>query len=348
MNKFYDPSSILHHKRAWNFLLGNRGAGKSFGFKKYLLDTFIKNKDTRKDCKFLILFRKVDDVKLSASGFFSDILASKYFEPTDTMEYKAIVNGIGRFYFNGELCGYAASVKLYQRIKSMPEMYGIIENVVYDEFLSEEGDYLTNEVNMIRNIYTTIARGGEGGMRNNVYMFFISNTVSMINPFFKEFPEIKSSMKFNTKRLVRETFQLEICYNQNIVDTILSTNFGKSLDGTAYGQYVLDNTFFNDNNKFIEKIQGQKNYIVTMRICNFRFAVYEQRQTGIYYISEKVDPSFQEICLDNQSFDVNFIMVDKNEEFIKFMKKMYQRDCVRFENLDCKISFLTMTKLLDN
>lgn len=344
-NLFYDPSFILAHKRAWNFLLGTRVGGKSFGIKLNALTTFIDGKkDGRKDCLFALLNRKVDDVKLTSAGFFDDVL-DIYFSNQDTMEFKMATNGFGRYYFNGELCGYSMCIKHYVRYKKMAELQ-TIENIIMDEFLSEDGDYLKGEVDMVRNIYTTIARGGGKFVRKNVYMYFISNTVSMHNPYFEQFPEIKRDFKFNTKRLVREKFVLEIFHNENASKAIRESDFGKSIEGTEYASYIMDNKFYLDNTEFVEIVPGEKRYVMNVIMGGKYFAIYHSEKKSVFYVSEKVDKSRETICFDNADHDINYIMVAQNESMIKHFKKLYQYNCFRFENLSCKIMFLTMIKML--
>ena len=341
-NKFYDPSFIMAHKKAWNFLLGNRNAGKSFAYKKILLENYLKNKDTRKDCKFMLLFRKVDSVKLVAPFFFQDVLDLKY--PKMKLEYKAVVNGFGRFTLNGEICGYACCIKNYQMLKPMAEVQ-TVEYILFDEFLTENNDYLKNEADMVRNIYSTVARGGGQFIREKVAMFFVSNTVSMQNPYFAEFPQIKSDFKYNTKRLVRDIFTLEIINNEEAVNAIMSTNFGKSLEGTDYGNYIMNNSFYNDNNKFIEHVDGIKNYVVTITMGGKDFAVYQSLAKGLFYVSQKIDPSYQKYVFDNDDHNINYIMISKRENFIKDLERMYKHDAVRFENLECKMMFLVLINI---
>ena len=343
MSKFYDGSFILSKNKVWNFLLGNRNAGKSFYWKTYAIKKFLKGKEEgRKDCKFALFHRKVEDVKLTSPGFFDDVMDIKF--EGKTMTFKASSNGFGRFYLDGELCGYSLAIKNYVTYKKMAELQSV-ETIIMDEFLSERGDYLPGEVDMVRNIYSTIARGGGKFIRDNVRMYFISNTVSMVNPYFKEFPEIKESFKFNTKRIVRDNFVLELAMNEDATKALSESKFGRSIEGTAYAQYALNNDFYLDNYKFVEKVGGMKDYVVTIIMNGNKFAIYQSLAKGFVYISPQVDNTHPQICIDNEDHDVNYLMIQQNETFWKNLARLYRKGCVRFQDLDCKIAFLALTSI---
>lgn len=346
MNKFYDGSYIISKNKVWNFTLGNRNAGKSFYYKKLLLDRYFKGiEQGKKDCLFAIFHRKVEDVKLTSPGFFDDILDLKF--SGKVMTFKASSNGFGRFYIDGVLCGYSLCIKNYVTYKKMSELQ-TVSNILFDEFLSEKSDYVSGEVDMVRNIYSTIARGGGQFIRDNVQMFFVSNTVSMVNPYFTAFPQIKESFKYNTRRICRDDFVLELYMNDNATEALMSSKFGKSIEGTDYAAYALNNDFYNDNYTFVEKIGGVKDYIITYILNNEKFAVYESRSKGYIYISKSIDDTHKEICFDNEDHNINYLMIQKNEQFIKNLYRFYQRALVRFEDLDCKISFLSIINIQKN
>lgn len=342
-NKFYDGSYILSKNKVWNFTLGNRNAGKSFFYKQLLIKRYLKGiEEGKKDCLFAIFHRKVEDVKLTSPGFFDDVMDIKF--AGKVMTFKASSNGFGRFYLDGKVCGYSLCIKNYVTYKKMAELQ-TVSNILFDEFLSEKGDYLQNEVDMVRNIYSTIARGQGKFIRDNVQMFFVSNTVSMINPYFSAFPEIKKSFKINTRRLCREDFVLELYMNENATKALEESSFGKSIEGTAYASYALNNDFYNDNYAFVEKVDGMKDYIVTLIVNNQKFAVYESLAKGLIYISKSVDNTHKQIVFDNDEHDVNYLMIQKNEDFIANLARLYRHSCVRFEDLDCKVAFLIITNI---
>lgn len=341
--KFYNPERIIQNPRPFNFILGNRNAGKSFGWKKFVIKNFKSRSKTTEYCKFMFMYREVDDVDLASPFIFDDV--TRIYFPDMIIKFKKIKNGFGAYYIDGELAGFAVSIKKYVTLKRMPIMQHV-EWAIMDEFLVENGKYLKDEFNIIRNIYSTCARGDGMAIRPNCYFVFISNTVSMVNPYFSAFPEIKSDFKFNTKRLIRDDFILEMVLNEDTINAVKNSVFGRSIEGTKYAMYALNNDFYNDNTKFIEKVKGEKEYVYTIVIAGEKFGVFRCIKQGIYYISRSVDNNAPAFVFDNDDHDVNYIFVAQREVYIKTLDKMYRRDCVRFEDLDCKMAFLILTGLI--
>lgn len=342
-NKFYKPERIADNPRPFNFTMGNRNAGKSFGWKKFVIENFLKNKDKTKYCKFMFMYRDVGDVKLVSPYIFDDVL-NIYF-PDLNITFKKIADGYGEYKINGELAGFAIAIKKYITFKRMPILQEV-EWGLMDEFLVEDGKYIQNEFDIVRNLYQTCARGNGETIRSNCHFVFISNTVSMVNPYFSAFPEIKASFKFNTRKIIRDSFLLEMVLNEKTMEDIKNSEFGKAIEGTKYGLYALNNDFYNDNTKFIEKVKGKKTYVYTYVMAGQSFGVYRCDAQGLFYISRSVDKNAPIFVFDNDDHDVNFIFLQQRETYIKVLDNMYRRDCVRFEDLDCKMSFLTLTGLL--
>ena len=66
---FWNLRRTLTHNTLINVILGNRGGGKSFGAKEYVIDNFIK-----KGKQFGYIRRYKDDLKEPMQKFFDDII----------------------------------------------------------------------------------------------------------------------------------------------------------------------------------------------------------------------------------------------------------------------------------
>ena len=67
--KFYDYNKIISYNCPVNVLIGERGVGKSYGAKKYVIDKFLKKKE-----KFLYIRRYDNELKaLFSKDYFLDI-----------------------------------------------------------------------------------------------------------------------------------------------------------------------------------------------------------------------------------------------------------------------------------
>lgn len=71
---WYNPHELLSHNCLFNFVVGNRGAGKTYGVaKKWAIKTFLK---TGKQFIYLRRYKtELDDIP----NFFADIIANNEF-----------------------------------------------------------------------------------------------------------------------------------------------------------------------------------------------------------------------------------------------------------------------------
>lgn len=66
---FYNYDRVISYNCPVNVLIGERGVGKSYGIKKYVIDKFLKKKE-----KFLYIRRYDNEIKsVISKGFFLDI-----------------------------------------------------------------------------------------------------------------------------------------------------------------------------------------------------------------------------------------------------------------------------------
>ena len=98
-SKWYDKGQLLSYKAFFNMLIGNRGGGKTYGFKTWAIDDYLK---TGK--QFVWLRRYGTEVDEMRKTYFDDI-AKKY--PAYKFEIKGsrksgkilIDNKVAGFYF---------------------------------------------------------------------------------------------------------------------------------------------------------------------------------------------------------------------------------------------------------
>lgn len=137
---FYDYHKIISYNCPINILIGERGVGKSYGAKKYVIDQFLK-----KGSQFLYLRRYDNELKeifektKGQKDFFDDI-KEKYPEH----ELKAINR---KFYINKEVFGFAKRMTEAQDLKS--SVYENVKTIIIDEYPIEKNKryYLPNERN---------------------------------------------------------------------------------------------------------------------------------------------------------------------------------------------------------
>lgn len=138
---FYDYHKILSYNCPVNVLIGERGCGKSFGAKNYVINQFLK-----KGSQFLYLRRYDNELKSvfertngNSKDFFDDI-KSKF----SNHELKAKNK---KFFIDNQCFGFAKRMTEAQDLKS--STYENIKTIIIDEYPIEKNKryYLPDERN---------------------------------------------------------------------------------------------------------------------------------------------------------------------------------------------------------
>lgn len=342
--KYYNAAKILTLKDANGnkpgvyFCLGNRTAGKSFAWKLLLIRKFLKTK-----AQFICLVRYKDDIENYSKAFFTDIEQIKY--PEKKFSYKISGKGLySELIIDGVVCGYVLAVNSYGKYKPISSMFVNVEWIMFDEFLDERAQYLKNEVDSVLNIHTSVARG-KGEHARYVPIVFIANTVSVINPYFARLG-ISSGFNKNTKFRKGDGWVLEVTYNENAANAIISDPTTRALGSSAYTSYQAKNEFLLDDNSFVEKIKGQGEQLCNITFGEKTVGVWYYPDKGIISFSNKYDPNFyNSFVFANKDHDINFVLIDQHSKLIKTWLKYYQLGCVRFDDIENKQIFLDLCGL---
>ena len=146
-NFYYTLQRVLSFNALINFIIGERGCGKSYSAKKHVINRFIKKGE-----EFVYLRRYKTELKSSVPKFFDDIISNNEF-PEAKFKVK---NNI--FYINDKIAGYALPLSTANILKSTS--FSKVKTIVFDEFIIDKGcyHYLQNEVEQFLDIIETVGR----------------------------------------------------------------------------------------------------------------------------------------------------------------------------------------------
>lgn len=279
-SKYYDGNRTLTHNCLFNFVVGSRTAGKTFWFKKWAIEDFLKNKN-----QFVYVRRYAKEIKKSKPKFFDDIV---FMFP----EHEFKVKG-DEFLIDDEVAGYCIILSTAKIEKSVP--YPFVNKICLDEFLIEKGHYhyLPDEVGSFLNLYETIAR--PGSEHCDVITFFMANAITWTNPYFLYF-NIKKPTKVdkNGKAIWKNgEILLELSADEKLIKAKQNTRFGSIVNGTAYGDYSIKNEFLLDDDTFIEKKSPNAKYYFTFKYNGNNFGVWIDTVEGKIWVSKSVDSSYK-------------------------------------------------------
>lgn len=271
---WYDSGKTLTHNAMINIIVGARGCGKTYSLKQRAYNNFVKRGE-----QFIYLRRYDSELDMVKEGLFNDVIKAN---PEYNIEYK---QG-GMYFIDNELAGWAVSLSKsnYYKSASFPD----VTLIIFDEFIIEEGQgihYLKNEVRKLLDFIETVAR-----MRENVKVFMLANALSVINPYMLYW---KIDVSPN-KPLVKVCDGLVLCElvgDDDFKEKKRETIFGRLNAGTEYERMSVDNEFILDSTAFLEKREGDARYLFTFTHEGLQMGLWLDYKTGLYYVSEKVDPS---------------------------------------------------------
>lgn len=318
---YYDGKKALSYNCLFNFVVGNRGGGKTFWSKEWAIRDFLKTGN-----QFVYLRRyDTEFTEGKKEKFFDDIL---YKFPEHKFKVKGYVA-----YIDDKVAGYFLALSKAKIEKSVA--YPDVNKIIFDEFIIDRKSvyhYLRDEVIEFLECYETIAR-----MRD-VRVFFLSNAISITNPYFLYFDIIPDDKRKHNIQKIKEDILLELVMNKSFIEEKQKTRFGKLIKGTKYGDYAVENIFLRDDSTFIGKKTGTAKYYFTFKYMGNKYGVWIDYNTGKFYVSNNIDNSCKYIySITMEDHSINTMLVKgKNSPILKNFTENYKMGNVIFENQNIK------------
>lgn len=275
---FYDLTPLMSRQSLLSFVLGERGVGKSYAFKKFVINDYLKRGN-----EFVYIRRYKDELTIACDSFFEQLTDNGEFED-HTLQVQVSKKKVTKFKCDGNVFGYAVPLTTASILKSAS--FGKVKTIVFDEFLicDPVHHYLRNEVIQFLETIETIAR------LRDVRIILLANASSEDNPYF-DFFGIKLNLKkeFNTYKDGLITVQY--IKNEQYRKAKRDTKFGRLIDGTEYGKYAIDNEFLLDDSSFIGPRSNNAVFYSTIVLRGHCYGVWLDRKAGEVFISKAYDPS---------------------------------------------------------
>ena len=278
---FYNPDRMISYNALLNIVIGERGVGKTYGFKKYAIKRFLN-----KGKQFAYIRRYDTDLEASVGNtndnkFFEQVRAEF---PNSTFKI-CKSKKVRKLYIDNKLCGYALPLSAADSLKS--SSYENVDTILYDEFMLKEGSsqhYLRNEPEIILDLIETIGR------LRDVRIYCLGNAISSTCPLMAYFD---LTLPYNTdiKTFKEGTIAVEYIKNEKYREVKKASRFGKLIDGTKYGKYALDNEFLTDSKAFIKKKDKNAKFYFILIINGKTYGVWRDIKNQFIYISNDYDPT---------------------------------------------------------
>ena len=337
MGKYYDCNYLLTLKDRNGKLPdiyitdGNRTAGKTVSFKKRLVDTFLKSKTDVN--QFYLIYRYKTDMQTLSEAFFTDI-RRLFYNGHEMSEKKLFDGAVAMLLLDEKPCGYCLPLSLSAKIKRMSSIFVTVAHGFFDEYQDESNNYLSNEIDKLMSIHTSIARG-DGEQSRRVPLYMASNTVSMLNPYYQALG-INKMLKRDTKILRGDGWVFERTHNENASKAFSESAFNRAFASSKYFSHASENVYLNDNDALIERPSGANEYMLSIRYNNEWYNI--RKYITCVYVSEGADETFpRRICFNyTDVVDDRAVMINNSNYIILALRNYFHKGLMRFENLQCK------------
>lgn len=279
MFTYYKFNKVRSYNGVFNFIVGARGLGKTYGAKKLSISDAIK-----KDEQFIYLRRYKHELIDAKSGFFDDIIdAFPNYDFRVAGEFgqyapKGTENAKKRQWFN--ICIFVAlSTTQFKKSKPYPK----VKKIIYDEFIIEKGviQYLPNEAIVLENYYSTVDR-----YQDKTIVFFLANSVTIMNPYFLYYDIMPTEgVEIITKK--DNYIVAHFPKSEQFSSEVAQTRFGKFIQDSEYADYAVGNKFGDNTNAMLDLKDPKARPMFTLETTTGIFGVWYNFTTNYYYIISK-------------------------------------------------------------
>lgn len=327
---FYDISHVLTYNAYFNFLIGERGVGKTFSSKKFVINKFLKTGE-----QFIYLRRYKTEIDKAKKTYFSDI-ARLY----PDHEFKCEGD---KFMIDKKQCGFAVPLSTTNILKSV--CYDNVSTIIYDEFIIDKGcyHYLQSEVKTFLEFCETVFR-----LRDNVRVLFLANAITQTNPYFLYF-DLKLPKNKDIALFKNGLILLQLMKNEEYRKQKQKSKFGQLIAGSEYGDYAINNDFLRDNNDFIAKKSGNCQFSFAFDYENQTFGVWYNYDAGRVYVSndfEKNTPYRFSTTVENHKPNTLLLKNARNYNCWSNLIQQFKYSNVYFENIKIKNIVMNLLKII--
>lgn len=340
-SKFYSFAKVLSYNAAYNFIVGGRGIGKTFGAKKKAISDFIRTGE-----QFIYLRRYREELTLSRLTFFADLeaeglFADWEFRANGKLAQMAPISTKDDKKRQWQTVGYFVSLSTAQSMKSVS--FAKVTKILFDEFIIEKGytRYIPDEHIAFNNFYSTVDR-----YKGKTRVFFLANSVSITNPYFISY-QIDPVKADKNGILKIGDGKFAICHfpdSKEFENEVYQTAFGKFIEGTDYAEYAVANQF-SDNNDNLIGIKGTNaKYKYSIETQNGTFSVWHEVGTNFYYCQSGRPAKEIMFTLLLESMDNEKTLLRRDNKLLQLLRAAFTHGRMYFDKPATRNALLEVFK----
>ena len=335
--KWYNPTKLLSYNKMVNFVMSHRGGGKTYSSKRLAIKRYLEKGE-----EFVYLRRYKTELKGDNLKKWFDDISQEF----PNVEFTVKGNN---FIINGKTAGYALALSQQVQIRSTP--FPNVTLVIFDEFILDDRGtnlkYLNNEVKTFLEVISTIVRS-----RDNVRILCCANSISYVNPYFDYWkiridPTDKKEFYFSpiTDQVIVQLFDSEV-----FTEEMVETRFGKLIQGTAYGEYAINNEVLLDNQEFLMKTKPEdSNFIFAIKYDGETYGVWYSQEWSLYHINQQYNPKSKNIFAitnEDQTYEMTTLKSLKKSQFFITMRMYYDKGLIFYSTQEIKKCMFNIFKIL--
>lgn len=318
---FYDYNKVLSYNALFNFIIGERGVGKTYGSKKFCINRFLKKGE-----QFVYLRRYKTELK-EAAGDTNRFFGQMYEEFPD---HEFAVSG-NKLMCDKKVMGYALPLSVANILKSTS--FNKVGTIVFDEFIIDKGTYhyLQNEVEQMLDLVETVAR------LRDIRVLFLGNAISITNPYFTYF-NLSLPYKSDIKTFKEGLILVNYIANYEYREVKHKSKFGRLIEGTEYSKYAIDNEFLRDSKSFIRKKSNEAKFYFIFTYNKQTYGVWNDWNEGKIYFSKDYDskcPIHFTVNTDDHDEETRLLKL-RTSVFFKSVIEHYRLGALYFESQTIK------------
>lgn len=311
----------------WNFIVGGRGIGKTYGSKKHAIRAYLKTGET-----FIYLRRTEEELKAAKPTVFKDIAGAF---PDFLFRVNGVVGEIARKPESDKekpkysICCYFLALSTAGNVKSVP--YNDVTLIIFDEIFANNDRYLPMEHEAFQEFYATVDR-----WKDKTRVLFLSNSVKMANPYFLAYNIIPNGKRF---QLFEHGYILfENVDSGGFALKVRKTRFGQLIQNQEYAKYAIDNKFKDDSNELIaDPPRSKLNYTYTIETnggSSFSVYVWKNENSDQYnYFVSRRTPKQKRVFVDTPSqVTAEKRLIDRKDDRCRRLVDAYRNSMMMFES----------------
>lgn len=329
VDKYYSFDKILSRNAMYNFVIGGRGLGKTYGAKKWAIKDYLKNGNQ------FIYLRRYQTELTTRSTFFADIgqeFPNLHFRVQGEYAQLNRTGEKGKW----ETIGFYIPLSKSQSKKSVA--YPKVTKIIFDEFIIDKGmvHYMPNEAKAFNDFYSTVDR-----WKDKTRVLFLANSVSIMNPYFMEY-----GIRPEDGREWINSHEGYMCVHfapsEEFATEVYKTRFGKFIQNSEYADYSVGSQFHDNNDSMIGPKSPEAKYHCTLETKTGTFSVWiDHGSSGMhYYILEKRPKQEMIWTMLPERMSEEKTLVTYSDKTLQYLRSGFSRGRVTFSSPQARNAFV--------